>query len=73
MSNVIRSLTFEAYLNQIDIGWYQAFKEKMSKLWGVATVTHSKEKGDSDLAERWSAQEVISSLWVANGHKKLDS
>jgi hypothetical protein len=50
-------LTFEAYLNQIDIGWYQTFKEKMSKLWGVATVTHSKEKGDSDgsKAERWSA------------------
>lgn len=66
-------LTVEAYLNQIDIGWYQVLKGKVSKWWGAATITHCKEKGDSDLAERWSAQEVISSLWVANGHKKLDS
>ena len=57
-------MTFEAYLNQKDIGWDQAFKGRVSKLCGVATVTHSKEKGDRDgiLAKKWSAR-VISSLW----------
>ena len=48
----------------MDIGWDQAFKGRVSKLCGVATVTHSKEKGDRDgiLAKKWSAR-VISSLW----------
>ena len=63
-ADVVGSLPFEAYLNQIEIVWEQAFKGKMMKLWGVAMVMHCKEKGDKDgvLAERWSAR-IISSSW----------
>ena len=51
-------------MNHIDIGWDQACKGKVSKMWGVPTVMHSNEKGNNDgvLAERWSAR-VISGLW----------
>ena len=51
-------------MNQIDIGWNQAFKGRVLKLWGVAMVVHNKEKGDKDgvLAERCISR-VISSLW----------
>jgi hypothetical protein len=64
VADIVGNLTFEAYLNQMDIGWDQASKGRVSKLWGVATVMHSKEKGDRDgvQAEKWSAW-VISSLW----------
>jgi len=32
-ADVVGNLTFEAYLNQMDIGWDQAFKGRVSKLW----------------------------------------
>ena len=38
LSDAVRSLKFETYLNHIAIGWDQVFKGKVSKLWVVATV-----------------------------------
>jgi len=42
-ADVVGNLKFEAYLNQMDIGWDPAFKRKVSKLW--VRLCSAKKKG----------------------------
>ena len=71
-TDVVGNLTFEAYLNQMYSGWAQAFKGRVSKLWGVATVTHSKEKGDRDGVLAESAALGLFLKFMGYGHQELD-
>ena len=59
--DVVGSLTFEAYLDQLNIGWDQAFCGRVSKKWNSATITaYATEKhiGDLVMAEQWTAKVI---------------
>jgi hypothetical protein len=59
-------LTFEAFVNQIDIGWDQAFRGRISKNWNRATREYHNERGlgepQPQLQGSWS-ESVIRELW----------
>ena len=48
-------MTFEAFLDRLDICWDQAFLCSVSKSWSNATMAYAKEKmmGDFMMAEQW--------------------
>ena len=43
-SNMVGYLTFEAYMNQMDFGWDQAFSGRLSFKWKLTTIAYNKER-----------------------------
>jgi len=65
-SDTIGYTTFEAFIDQKDIGWDQAIRGRISVKWGKANASYCKERflySNPTIDDQWTTSKLINKLW----------